>query len=112
MRPRTWRIVIVALAVATLVWLVADLWQPSVQGDGVGLYAPLASLLFDHDLDFHNEFEHSGGSILSAWLTMPDGRLVNPYPIGAAILWSPPVAVTWLFDSKRASYGADRKSVV
>jgi hypothetical protein len=105
-RPRTWRILVVAIAVATLVWLVADLSQPSVMGDGVGLYAPLASLLFDHDLDFRNEFEHSGGSILRAWLTMPDGRLVNPYPIGAAILWAPPVAATWLFDSKRATYGA------
>lgn len=105
MKRRPLVLIAVVLVCAGLVWLVRDLAEPTVQGDGVGLYAPLASLLLDHDLDFRNEFAHSGGSVRRRWLTTIDGRVVNPYPIGAAILWTPPIVIAWLLDPKRESYG-------
>lgn len=95
-----------ALAIlAGLGWVAADLYHPRIAGDGVGLYAPLSSLFLDHDLNFSNEFAHSDGSIRRRWLTDPTGKFVSPYPVGAAILWFPPVAVAWILDPRKSSYG-------
>ncbi len=73
--------------------------------DGVGYYAPLASVLFDRDLNLANEIAHAGNFMRNAWFRLPDGRLVDPYPVGAAILWSPAVAVVLAFDPQRHEYG-------
>ena len=74
-------------------------------GDGIGYYAPLASAIFDHDLDLHNEYAHASSSVRSHWLTSPDGQLVDPYPIGVAFLWAPVIAGATLTDPARAHYG-------
>src|SRR5262245_51607768 len=102
---RPWMLLVVVPVVAGLGWLARDLWHPSIAGDGVGLYAPLTSLFLDRDLDFSNEFAHSDGSIRRRWLTDRTDAFVSPYPVGAAILWFPPVAAAWLFDPRKSSYG-------
>ncbi len=100
------RKLLLGLAVgAGLVALVVNLSRPSVAGDGIGYYAPLASVVLDHNLDLRNEFAYSSKSIRQRWLTLPDGRLVDPYPVGAAILWAPVVVVAWIFDPHRDTYG-------
>jgi hypothetical protein len=70
-----------------------------VRGDGVGYYTYLRSLVFDHDVDFRNEYGYFAsilpeGSqpLTTAFLYGPrtaTGRLQNPWPVGPAILWSP-----------------------
>ena len=74
------------------VCVVRPLARPSIRMDGVGYYAPLASLLFDHDLNLANEIAHVGNFMQNAWLTLPDGRLVDPYPVFAHAdhrMWTP-----------------------
>lgn len=63
-----------------------------VDGDGIGYYSYLRSVVMDGDLRFGNEFER-----LESWkygLPLPTektstGYVPNPYSIGPAILWSP-----------------------
>ncbi len=60
--------------------------------DGVGYFSYLRSLLFDHDLDFHNEYESlyweteytPGANDIPA-----TGMAGNSYAIGPAVLWGP-----------------------
>jgi hypothetical protein len=60
--------------------------------DGVGYFSYLRSLLFDHDLDFHNEYESlywnteytPGANDIPA-----TGMAGNNYSIGPAVLWVP-----------------------
>lgn len=89
---------------AGCVALVALLSRPSIRMDGFGYYAPLASVVFDHDLQLANEIAHAGNFLRNAWFTLPDGRLVDPYPVGAAVLWAPAVALVRAFDPERARY--------
>jgi len=66
-------------------------------GDGVGYYAPLASLLVDGDLDLANELAHLNRRYLRAAFMTPDGSWGNPFPVGPAHLWGPAVIVVhWL----------------
>lgn len=79
------------------------LCRPGFLADGVGYYAPLASLLVDDDLDLHNELSQLNRGYLRAAFMTPEGQLGNPFPVGPAILWAPAVylvshlpAVSWL----------------
>ncbi len=65
--------------------------RPSITGDGVGYYAPLASLLVDGDLDLRNEVAHLSRAYLRAAFMTPEGALGNPFPVGPAHLWAPAV---------------------
>ena len=89
------------LFVISLVQVVLPLSQSPtiIRGDGIGYYAYLRSLYFDHDLDFRNEFSYFE-SILpererpksTQYLLGPSaksGLIYNPWPIGPAILWTP-----------------------
>lgn len=70
-----------------------------VRSDGVGYYAYLRSLLFDHDLDFSNEYTYFASilpeesqPLTTAFLYGPrtaKGYLHNHWPIGPTILWCP-----------------------
>ncbi|MFQ5599746.1 MAG: hypothetical protein ACE5G2_04240 [Candidatus Krumholzibacteriia bacterium] len=72
-------------------FLLRDLQRPSFVGDGVGYYAPLASMLVDGDLELRNELAHLNPRYVRAAFMTPDGRLGNPFPVGPAILWAPGV---------------------
>jgi hypothetical protein len=74
-------------------FLLRDLRRPGFTGDGVGYYAPLASLLVDGDLELQNELAHLNPSYLRAAFMTPEGALGNPFPIGPAILWAPGILV-------------------
>jgi hypothetical protein len=65
--------------------------QPGFVADGVGYYAPLASLLVDGDLDLRNELSQLNQRYLRAAYLTPDGRLGDPFPVGPALLWTPAV---------------------
>jgi hypothetical protein len=93
-----------ALVVGTVAAIAAPLSRPSIRMDGVGYYAPLASLVLQHDLNLENEIAHADRFMRNAWFTLPDGRRVDPYPVGAAVLWSPVMIVSWLFDGARSRY--------
>jgi len=65
-----------------------------IEGDGIGYFAPLASLLADHDLDLANELQPQvPAPLLRAIYLAPDGRLGNPFSIGPALLWAPAVTL-------------------
>jgi len=103
--PDLTRTAILVLSALAIVLIGRDLWRPAVLGDGIGYYAPLASAIFDHDLNLQNEYAHASPSVRSHWLTLPDGRLVDPYPIGVAFFWAPVIASATLTDPARANYG-------
>lgn len=71
--------------------LLGALRRPSIHHDGVGYYAPLASVLVDGDLDLRNELVHLGPRFLRAAFMTPDGKLGDPFPVGPALLWAPAV---------------------
>ena len=81
------------LVTAVAAGVLADLRRPSIRGDGVGYYAPLASVLVDGDLELRNELEHLNPRYLQAAFMTPDGKLGDPFPIGPALLWAPAVLV-------------------
>jgi hypothetical protein len=58
----------------------------ALESDGIHYYTYLRSLLFDLDLDLHNDYALFGWN--------PDFH--NPLPIGAPLLWSPFVVVVHL----------------
>ena len=64
--------------------------QPLVKGDGLHYFAYLPSLVFDHDLDFRNDYAALGLTKREYLLRPgPTGHVPNPFPIGAAVLWLP-----------------------
>jgi hypothetical protein len=68
-----------------------------ISGDAVHHFVQLRSLVYDHDLDFANEytrvyrFDHADGPTPDwhALLPTPTGRIRNYMPIGPALLWAP-----------------------
>ena len=69
-----------------------------IRGDGVGYYAYLRSIFFDHDLDFRNEYGYfaplltdESQPLTTTFLrhATPTGLVPNTWPVGPAILWSP-----------------------
>lgn len=87
---------IFALALATTLVLVST----KIRGaDEIEYFSHLRSVVFDHDLDFTNEYEHfyraNPQSLLAFKETFLDlrepvtGRPINFAPIGSALVWSP-----------------------
>lgn len=78
-------LVILPLVVASSHWAM-------IGCDGFHYYAPLRSLMIDHDLNFTNEFRdfnpyhHYVGDYTKKTAT---GLVACKYPIGTAILWTP-----------------------
>lgn len=93
---------LVVLGVAVCAGLVRTFSRPSIRVDGVGYYAPLASVLFDNDLDLRNEIAHAERWMRKDVFSGPDG-VVDPFPVGAAILWAPALIVAKAID--RATHG-------
>jgi hypothetical protein len=65
-------------------------------GDATHHFVQLRSAVFDHDLDFQNEYVRiyrlRGGEPGTEWVfteLTPTGRVRNYMPVGPAILWSP-----------------------
>lgn len=91
---------VVAFAVGALACagLVRALWNPSIRLDGFGYYAPLASVIFDGDVDLRNEFQHASRWMRRTYFVGADGNAVDPFAVGAAVLWAPAVLLTRAFD--------------
>src|SRR5262245_4045064 len=107
-RVRAWlSLFAAAVGVARLVGLVHTYSRPWIRMDGFGYYAPLASVVCDRDLDLANELAPAGSFLRNTWFRGSDRRLVDPYPVGAAFLWAPAIAVVWRFDPARARRTAD-----
>ena len=66
-----------------------------VVGDAVHYYVYLRSLVFDGDLQFHNEYvrlyglTHRGPEVAWVYDPLPSGYIRNVMPIGTAIAWAP-----------------------
>ncbi len=93
------------LFIAAYLTLACVLFHPTIHGaDGYGNYAPLRSLLFDHDLDFRNDYRLFDSA--TAWrfsfaaipLETATKRPGDRYGIGSAILWAPFVALVRCWD--------------
>jgi len=88
--------VLVSLLIVQMLWLrwmgVLALSNMRVGGvDPIGYYVYLPSLIFDHDLDFADEYAHFQG-VGDASPDQPrtaTGKMPNPFAIGVAILWLP-----------------------
>ncbi len=93
-----------ALVGLALALLAAAALRPSIHGvDGVGHYVYLASLLVDGDLDLAGQYrrfdelrDYPFSLLAEAPVSPVTGRAANRYGVGAALLWSPAVAVTHL----------------
>jgi hypothetical protein len=76
----------------------------TVNGDGIGYYAYVRSLLIDHNLQFSSDFQHPEIELEKIFLTdhfvnnpiTKTGHLPNFYSVGPAILWSPFLLLTHL----------------
>ncbi len=88
-RDRRWldpsRLVLVLVALASLLVV-----YPRLGGDGYQYYVLLRSPVFDHDLDFANDFESFG--VPPA--TTLSGQITSRMPIGTALVWAPAVLAT------------------
>lgn len=63
-----------------------------IDGDGVGYYSYIRSVIMDYDLDFTNEFlflKSWKSELPYPWDQTATNYVPNPYSIGPAILWSP-----------------------
>ena len=91
--PRPALLAVAVFLVGSLLVVIAarDLWRPCIRGDGVGYYAPLASMLVDGDLELGNELGHLNPRYLQAAFMTPSGQLGDPFPVGPALLWLPVV---------------------
>lgn len=77
-----WRLAIALSVLASLPQV-----NPRVGGDGFEYYALARSLVFDHDLDFSNEFDGLGAQPVRGH----DGEATSRFPIGVALVWIPPL---------------------
>jgi hypothetical protein len=88
------RVAILALVAAVVVVVIALTFRPVVDGDGVGYYSYLHSVVIDHNLDFTNEYaaaRAAHATVYSVYLETrtPTGLLANYYPVGSAVLALP-----------------------
>ena len=71
-----------------------------INGDAIQYYAYLRSAVFDHDLDFTNDYTHGGPALGTLPLLVHRAQLRgahlaspvrpgNPWAAGVAILWAP-----------------------
>lgn len=63
----------------------------SLASDGSNYFSYLRSVVFDRDLDFHNEFSHFNKAFWATYKPKATvtGHLTNVFSVGPAILWSP-----------------------
>jgi len=78
-------------ALVCILAVLASLPIPRVDGhwvgsDGLRYFATLRSLVFDHDLNFTNDYALLG---VTYDARTPLGLPANPFPIGPALLWLP-----------------------
>jgi hypothetical protein len=92
-RERPCRVTRLALALA-VVYALGAFVGPDFAADSKPYYAYARSLLFDRDLDFRNEWAHWG---LRPLAESPTGLMSSPYPVGAALLWTPFVVGAHLY---------------
>lgn len=69
-------------------------FKPVVEGDGVGYFSYLHSLLVGHDLDFTDEYQAARAAGVNLWPALVEtrtstGRLADFFPIGPALLAAP-----------------------
>ena len=81
----------------TLAYVTAHVWFPKppgrvIDGDALGYYAWLRSVVFDGDIDFSNDYRlltdelaEDSGSLT----TLASGLVPNRRPPGSALLWAP-----------------------
>jgi hypothetical protein len=122
-RTRRWSLALLARPAAVVLVIAAlttpVLLQPWVTSDGIGHYAYLRTVMFDHDLEMANEFDHYSGvfhdygpatleqietspvhpvntnPIIDSPTRTPTGLTWNPWPVGSSLLWAPFVLATW-----------------
>jgi hypothetical protein len=96
-RPAVASVVVFGTLTSIGYWLLRVDVRPAILGDGIGYYAPLASLLFQGNLDLRDEIiPHVSTPVLKAIYVTPEGRLGNPFSVGPSLLWAPAVALAKL----------------
>lgn len=90
------------LTSAILIVALVFFWRPNwtIAGDGFGYYAYFRSVVFDHNLDFSNEyqaFDRMFGSAAAENIT-PTGRIGNYFAVGTSILAAPFLLLARLLD--------------
>ncbi|MEW6365046.1 MAG: hypothetical protein AB1714_10455 [Acidobacteriota bacterium] len=85
-----------AVSLFILCWQGTILWTKHldkgdlVASDGKFYYVYLPSILFDHDLDFENDYELIGARRFEGETALTrEGYVTNLFSVGPAILWSP-----------------------
>lgn len=86
--------VAVVLAVASAGFVAAAAARPEFRADTRAYYVYLRSIVFDHDLDFTNEWATWG---LPAAPLTATGLRHNPFPVGPALCWLPFFAIAHLY---------------
>jgi len=88
------RIWLLALGAAAALVLLGLTFKPVVEGDGVGYFIYLHSVVSDHDLQLANEYAAARAAHLNgaaAWLSIrtPTGLTADYFPVGPALLSLP-----------------------
>jgi hypothetical protein len=111
------RLIIVIGAVMLVVYLAAVLLFPKADGriifgDATHHFVQLRSLVFDHDLNFRNDYVRiyhlHGGERGLEWVftdLTPTGHVRNYMPIGPALLWAPLYLLVAAAETVRAWMG-------
>ena len=92
--------------------LLALIFRPVIEGDGVGYYAYLHAALVSHDFDFTNEYSAAIASHTPLYRPLISfrsgtGQLVDFFPVGSAILSAPTYLVALVFrTSGEPQYGS------
>jgi hypothetical protein len=86
------------LVVAGAVLVVFLAFKPVVQGDGVGYFSYLHTILVDRDLDLSDEYAAARAAGVNLWPDLietrtANGRLADFFPIGPALVASPAYAL-------------------
>ncbi len=89
------RLVLVVLTAVCLAAFLVTIPLPRVDGqllgtDGFGYFAYLPSIVIDGDVDLSNQYTALGqGNAAQFTRRTPIGRVNDPWPVGAALLWLP-----------------------
>lgn len=87
--------IVFALAYGASLVLIPKANGRIVIGDAVHYYVYLRSLVFDGDLQFHNEYvrlyglTHRGPEVAWVYDPLPSGYIRNVMPVGTAVAWAP-----------------------
>lgn len=85
--PLPQAITVITLIFSFFLFFTTKIW---VVGDGVSYYAWLRSAIFDHDVQFANEFSlYNTTHSAVATTVLPNGMTPNVFSIGPAVLWAP-----------------------